>query len=107
MDGPTPPDLFGFVPVIVSSVPTIQSYHVTPAGAAAPFFLTDADVNDPTHNSFGLVGGLTVLDVDAAGTPTTLAGHYDGEFTPVPEPGSFILLSAGLIALGLGVRKRS
>ncbi len=98
--GPSP-DVFGFLPVLVSSVPTINSYTVTAAGAAAPFNLTNGDVNDPTHNSFGLIGGLQVLDQDAAGTPTTLAGNVkvnDGGFTPVPEPGG-----AALIGLALGL----
>ncbi len=105
--GPSP-NTFAFLPVTVSSVATINSYSVTAAGAAAPFNLTDSDVNDPTHNSFGLIAGLTVLDQDAAGTPTTLAGNVlidDGGFTPVPEPSAALLLMVAGLA-GLGFRSR-
>jgi hypothetical protein len=38
------------------------------------FGLVTADFNDPTHNSFGLTGGLTGVDTDTAGWYTTLAG---------------------------------
>lgn len=94
--GPTP-DLFGFLPVTVTSVATHSPYSLTPAGAALFPSLTDPDMNDPTHNSFGAVGGLTVIDTDSLGTPTTLAGNVritDGGFAP--EPGT-----AGLLTLCL------
>ena len=104
--GPSP-DLFGFLPVTVSSVGTLQGYTVTPFGASLG--LTDGDVNDPTHNSFGLIAGLTVVDTDSQGTPTTLAGIVridDGEFTPVPEPASMFLLGSGLVGLAARYRRK-
>jgi len=118
--GPTPPDFFGFLPVDVSSISPSPPFTVTPEGAAAPFGLKNSDVNDPTHNSFGLIGGLTPLDRDTGSQATTLAGNVQidgGGFcgtpgTPrcgVPSPGGFALIATGLLALaGIGwARKRS
>jgi hypothetical protein len=90
----------------VTSTATTAPYHVTPFGAGLG--LTDADVNDPTHNSFAAVGGLNIVDTDAAGIPTTLAGIVNvggGGFTPAPEPATLCLLSAGLLGLA-GFRRR-
>lgn len=104
--GPAP-DLFGFLPVAVSSVGTLQGYTVTPFGAGLG--LTDGDVNDPTHNSFGLIAGLSVVDTDSQGTPTTLAGVVridNGEFTAVPEPTSMFLLGTGLVGLAARYRRK-
>jgi len=103
--------LFGFVPVPVSSVATSAPYALTAAGQALFPTLTDPDVNDPTHNSFGEIGGLTVVDRDQSGrgAPTTLAGFVrindNGFESEVPAPATALLFGAGLLALA-GLRRR-
>ena len=104
--GPTAPQLFGYLPVAVSSIAANGPFSVTPYGASLG--LTNADMNFPTHNSFGLTGGLNVVDVDASGNPTTLAGIVqinNGVITPVPEPGSLMLLGIGAAALVARMRR--
>ncbi len=100
--------LFGYLPVSVTSIGANLPFTVTAFGASLG--LTDADMNDPTHNSFGLVGGLNVVDTDASGNATTLAGVVTiggGGFNPVPEPGTLTLVGAALIvAMSAGRRRR-
>lgn len=101
------PNLFGYLPVTVSSVDTQSPYGLTAAGQAMFPGLTDDDMNDPTHNSFGAVGGLTVVDTDANGIATTLAGVVQISDTGfVPEPGSMALAALGLLAAA-GVRRKA
>jgi len=105
--GPSPSP-FGYLPITVSSVGTLQGY--TPTAFGTSLGLTAADLNDPTHNSFGLTGALNVVDIDSAGTPTTLAGNVkidDNGFHPVPEPGSVTLFGVGVAALIGRVRRRT
>jgi hypothetical protein len=115
--GATAPDLFGFLPVDVSAIAPTPPFTVTAEGAAAPFNLTNGDVNDPTHNSFGLIGGLTPLDRDQGNQATTLAGNVrivdDGGFCeedspcPVSAPAGIVLVASGLLGLaGLNWRRR-
>jgi hypothetical protein len=101
-------NLFGFVPVTVTSIGANPPFNVTAFGASLG--LTNADLNDPTHNSFGLVGGLNVVDTDASGNATTLAGNVrigGGGFTPIPEPATLALFGAGLFGLGRLRRRKA
>ena len=91
--------MYGYLPVTVSSIPPAPPFNPTAFGTSLG--LTFGDLNDPTHNSFGLIGGLTPVDLDSADPhhATTLAGVVsitDGGFTPVPEPGSLLLIGSGL-----------
>lgn len=105
--GSTPPDLFGFVPVTVTSIGANPPFTATPFGLSLG--LTNADLNDPTHNSFGAVGGLSIVDTDAAGNPTTLAGTVrigGGGFIPIPEPTTLALFGGALVGLAAIRRRR-
>ena len=100
--------LFGFLPVVVTSIGANLPF--TPTAYGLSLGLTFADLNDPTHNSFGLVGGLNVVDTDASGNATTLAGVVridDGVIIPtIPEPETYAMLLAGLGLLGFAARRR-
>lgn len=106
--GATDPVPFGYLPITVGSIPNVAPFTVTVFGAGLG--LTNDDVNDPTHNSFLDSGGLNVVDIDAAGKPTTLAGVVgvdDGGFRPVPAPAALALFATGLGTLLWNRRRKS
>lgn len=107
LSGPTAPDLFGFLPVDVTSIGTSPPFTVAPFGASLG--LVDADLNSATHNAFGLTGGLNIVDTDPAGNAVTLAGVVtidNGGFTPIPEPSTAAVFAFGLIGLAAVSRRR-
>jgi hypothetical protein len=101
-------NLFGFLPISVTSVGTTAPYVVTAYGASLG--LTDFDVSDCcTHNSFGSTGGLNVVDTDQHGVATTLAGIVQingGGFTGAPEPAAWAMMLVGFGTVGAMLRRR-
>ena len=99
--------LFGYLPVTVTSVSTNPPYTVTAFGQTLG--LIDANVNDPTHNSFNAIGGLNVVDTDSSHNATTLAGVVNvgpGGFSAVvPEPGTLSLVGIGFYGIIRRFRK--
>lgn len=104
--GPSANLPFSYLPVTVTSIAVNQIFTVTPFGTGLG--LTVGDVSSPTHNAFGAIGGLTIVDTDGNGNAVTLAGKVfidDGGFHPVPEPATTFLLGLGLVAIGASRRK--
>ena len=100
--------MYGYLPVTVSSISPSPPFFPTAFGTSLG--LTFDDLQDPTHNSFGLIGGLTPVDLDSASPQhaTTLAGNVrigDGGFEEIPEPATIALLGAGLAGIA-GMRRR-
>lgn len=100
LGGSTAPNLFGYLPVAVTSIGAAGPFNPTAFGTSLG--LVFGDLNSPTHNSFGLVGGLNIVDTDSTGNATTLAGIVNvggGGFQPIPEPGTMLLMGTGLTVL--------
>lgn len=109
---------FGWFPLGALTIVN-QSYNAaaqTPALLAAGFIASNADISgDLYHNVFtGPPGffGLSVLATNnQVGTSTfgqaaILGGGAQTQIT-IPEPSSLMLLAAGIIGLGWGIRRRS
>jgi len=94
---------FGYLPFIVTSTnldQTESGYTVTPFGASLGLLNSDVNGNF-SHVVFTGTGGMTIVDVDAAGRILSLATRSKIDDTGVvPEPGTLILLGSGIAAIG-------
>lgn len=83
---------FGFVPTITSSVALDQSeVGNTLTSFGASLGLTVSDVNgNASHTIFNNQGGLSAVDLDAAGHVLSIAGRVN-----IPSPGGLALAALG------------
>lgn len=101
---------FGFLPFVVASAALNQpevGNTVTTFGSSLG--LTDNDVNgNASHNIFNGTFGLKTVDLDSSGNILSLAGRGQVDsgtgVTPIPVPGTALLL--GFALAGLGVLRR-
>ncbi len=103
------PNLFGYLPVAVTSIGVAGPFTLTTYGGTLG--LATANLQSPTHNAFGLTGGLNVVDTDTAGNAVTLAGVVQissggGGFVTASEPGTLAIFGLGLAGLGLMRRRK-
>jgi PEP-CTERM motif len=100
-------DAFGYLPFLVTGSPVseFESGNILTAFGLS-LGLTNPDINGNfSHSVFVNSGGLNTVDTDATGEILSIAGR--GQVTSggiVPQPGTIVLLGAGL--LGLMVRRR-
>ncbi|HME71254.1 MAG TPA: PEP-CTERM sorting domain-containing protein [Myxococcota bacterium] len=95
------PQNFAFLPFSVTSGTLEQpetGYTLSPFGASLGLAASDINGN-ASHSFFSSTGGLSTVDVDAAGNIISIAGAV------VPEPSTALLLSAGVLRLAVRRRK--
>ena len=63
------------------------------------------DEGNPIYNFESVDGGMSGEAQLVIGVPSSSGGS--GEFDPVPEPGTLLLLGSGLLGTGLGLRRRN
>ena len=106
---------FGFLPFVVSSTAfdaAESGNTVTAFGASLGLVASDVNGNF-SHNIFQGTFGLSAVDVDPQGNVLSLAGRGTivdggvGQVTPVPEPGSLLLVASGVVAWRVKRRRRA
>ena len=96
----------------ITHSPKIQSLILASALSIGLGFVSPASAQ-VIHSYIVDSNGKGLIDLGTLGGSTSYAsgindaGHIVGFVTPVPEPGSLVLFSVGLLGLGLAWRRKS